>query len=171
MSKRSRMAEAAKKEHPLREYEVIYILRPDVTKETAEKVATRVSDVVQRLGGKLTRIENWGRRLLSYEINHSRRGLYVYVTYQGDGALVAELERNFRMLDEVIRFQTVKIGDEAAHAEIDPETLKFEAEDAPLDEEEGLTLEQRLGLVASPRGEYPVSDDLREEEEALEDFS
>jgi len=165
------MAEAAKREHPLREYEVIYILRPDVTKETAEKVATRVSDVVARMNGKLTRIENWGRRLLAYEINHSRRGLYVYFTYQGDGALVAELERNFRMLDEVVRFQTVKIGEEAVQAEIDPERIKFEAEDAPAEIDEGLTLEQRLGLVASPRNEYHVNDDLREEEEALEDFS
>jgi small subunit ribosomal protein S6 len=165
------MAEAAKKEHPLREYEVIYILRHDVTKETAEKVATRVSDVVTRMGGKLTRIENWGRRLLAYEINHSRRGLYVYLTYQGEGALVAELERNFRLLDEVVRFQTVKIGEEAVDAEIDPERLKFEAEDAPAEEDEGLSIEQRLGLVASPRGEYPVNDELREEEEALEDFS
>jgi small subunit ribosomal protein S6 len=165
------MAEAAKKEHPLREYEVIYILKPDVSKETAEKVATRVSDVVSRMGGKLTRIENWGRRPLAYEINHSRRGLYVYLTYQGDGALVAELERNFRLLDEVVRFQTVKIGDEAGSEAVDPEQLKFEAEDAPADDEGGLTLEQRLGLVASPRGEYHVNDDLREEEEALEDFS
>jgi small subunit ribosomal protein S6 len=163
------MAELAKKEHPLREYEVIYILRPDVSKETAEKVAVRVSDVVSRMGGKLTRIENWGRRPLAYEINHSRRGLYVYLTYQGDGALVAELERNFRLLDEVVRFQTVKIGDEAAAQDVDPEQVKFE--DAPLDEEGGLTLEQRLGLVASPRSEYHVNDDLREEEEALEDFS
>lgn len=164
------MAEPAKKEHPLREYEVICILRPDVTKEVAEKVATRITDVVSRLGGKLTRIENWGRRLLAYEIEHHKRGLYIYSTYLGDGALVSELERNFRMLDEVIRFQTVKLNDEsdtnAAAAE-----LAFEAEDAPSEEEEDLTLEQRLGLAASPRGEFH-SDDMGDDDDDddAEDF-
>lgn len=165
------MAEVQKKEHPLREYEVIYILKPDVTKEVAEKVATRVSDVVARMGGVLTRIENWGRRMLAYEIAHSRRGLYVYATYRGDGALVAELERNFRMLDEVIRFQSVKLADVAATAEVSSESLRFEAEDAPAEEEQGLTLEQRLGLVASPNREYQSHDELSDEEEAMEDFS
>lgn len=166
------MAEAVKKELPLREYEVIYILRSDVAKEVAEKVATRVSDVVARMGGKLTRIENWGRRLLAYEIDHQKRGLYVYVTYQGDGALVAELERNFRMLDEVIRFQTVKLADESVSGEVNPEQLQFQADDAPAEEEEELTLEQRLGLVASPRSEFTApEDELAEDEEIPEEFA
>lgn len=165
------MAEPQKKEHPLREYEVIYILKPDVTKEVAEKVATRVSDVISKMGGVMTRIENWGRRMLAYEIAHSKRGLYVYVAYRGDGALVAELERNFRMLDEVIRFQSVKIADVAAQAPVSNEVLVFEAEDAPAEEDEGLTLEQRLGLVASPNREYQSSDEMSDEDEVMEDFS
>lgn len=165
------MAEPQKKEHPLREYEVIYILKPDVTKEVAEKVATRVSDVIARMGGTMTRIENWGRRMLAYEIAHSKRGLYVYVAYRGDGALVAELERNFRMLDEVIRFQSVKIADEAEDAPVSGESLLFEAEDAPAEEDEGLTLEQRLGLAASPNRELEQRDELADEEEVMEEFS
>lgn len=165
------MAEPQKKEHPLREYEVIYILKPDVTKEVAEKVATRVSDVVAKMGGVLTRIENWGRRMLAYEIAHSKRGLYVYAAYRGDGALVAELERNFRMLDEVVRFQSVKIADEAETEPVSGESLVFEAEDAPAEEDEGLTLEQRLGLAASPRNEFQSPDELSDEDEVMEDFS
>ncbi len=146
------MAETAKKELPLREYEVVYILRPDVSKETAERVAGRVEDVVAREGGKLTRVENWGRRALAYEINSHKRGVYVYVSYLGQGALVAELERNFRLLDEVIRFQTVKIADEPGDVEIDAEAIKFEAVEPPAEGEEvDLTIEQELGLVDGPR--------------------
>lgn len=146
------MAEAAKKELPLREYEVIYILRADVSKDTSEKVATRVEDVVTREGGKLTRVENWGRRLLAYEIGSNKRGVYVYVSYLGDGALVAELERNFRLIDEVIRFQTVKVSDEPGDVEVDAEAIKFQAVEPPAEgEEEDLTIEQELGLVDSPR--------------------
>jgi len=147
------MAEAAAiKGLPLREYEVIYILRADVSKETAERIATRVEDVVAREGGKLTRVENWGRRPLAYEINASRRGVYVYVSYLGQGNVVAELERNFRLLDEVIRFQTVKVNDEPGDVVVDAESIKFEAVEPPAEgEEEELTIEQELGLVDSPR--------------------
>lgn len=145
------MAESAKKELPLREYEAIYILRADVSKEAAERIALRVQEVVTREGGKLTSVENWGRRALAYEIGAHKRGVYVYVSYLGNGALVAELERNFRMLDEVVRFQTVKLTDEPEHKEIDAEAVKFHAVEAPAEEEEELTIEQQLGLVDGPR--------------------
>jgi len=147
------MAEAQAAALPLREYETIYVLRPDLSKATLEKVASRVEDVVNREGGKLTLVENWGRRALAYLIEHQKRGVYVYVKYLGDGALVAEIERNFRMLDEVMRFQTVKVseGIDPANVVVDAEALKFEAEDPPAEEEEGLTYEQELGLVEGPR--------------------
>lgn len=147
------MAEAQAAALPLREYETIYVLRPDLPKATLEKVASRVEDVVGREGGKMTLVENWGRRPLAYPIQHQKRGVYVYVKYLGDGAVVAEVERNFRMLDEVMRFQTVKVSDgiDPANVVIDAEALKFEAEEPPAEEEDGLTYEQELGLVEGPR--------------------
>jgi ribosomal protein S6 len=90
------MSKAAAVALPPREYEAVYILRPDLNKETSERVADRVAEVIAREGGTLTLVENWGRRPMSYEIQHYKRGVYVYINYLGDGALVAELERNFR---------------------------------------------------------------------------
>lgn len=171
------MAEAQKVELPPRLYEAVYILRPDVSKETSEKVALRVAEVITREGGTLTLVENWGRRPMSYEIQHSKRGVYVYINYLGDGALVAELERNFRLLDEVMRFQTVKISDSPEAIEVDEERIKFDAVEPPVDgEEDDLTLEQELGLVHAPRSFHrnddaddsdssDGSDDGEEEEE------
>jgi small subunit ribosomal protein S6 len=144
------MSEAAVAELPPRLYEAIYILRPDVSKEAAEKVAARVQEVVDRGKGSLTLVESWGRRPLAYSINHKKRGVYVYVNYLGDGALVAELERNFRMLDEVIRFQTVKLADDAEVPTA--EDVRIEAyEPPPEGEEDELSIEQELGLVVAPR--------------------
>lgn len=146
------MSQAAKVELPPRLYEAVYILRPDVSKETSEKVALRVAEVINREGGTLTLVENWGRRVLSYEIQHYKRGVYVYINYLGDGALVAELERNFRLLDEVMRFQTVKIADSPEGVEVDEERVKFEAVEPPVEgEDEDMTLEQELGLVQGAR--------------------
>ena len=159
------MAEAAEKAKlPPREYEVIYIVRPDVDKETSERIAQRVSEVISKGEGTLTLVENWGRRPLAYPIHHYKRGNYVYVTFLGDGALVAELERNFRLLDEVMRFQTVKLSDDPGEVEVDAERTKFEAvEPAENEEEDDLTLEQELGLVASPRQHYRQDHDSQDD--------
>lgn len=146
------MTQAANVGLPPREYEVIYILRPDLAKDTAERVAKRVDEVVAREGGTLTLVENWGRRPMAYELQHYKRGNYVYVNFLGNGALVAELERNFRLLDEVMRFQTIKLSDDPGEVEVDETQVVFEAVEPPAEgEEEDLTLEQELGLVQAPR--------------------
>ncbi len=146
------MTQAVPAALPPREYEVLYILRPDITKEKAEKVAKRVEEVIGREGGTLTLVENWGRRVMAYEIQHQKRGNYVFINYLGDGALVAELERNFRLLDEVMRFQTVKVSDNPGEVEVDASRIVFEAQDPPEGGDEmDLTLEQELGLVQTPR--------------------
>ena len=69
-----------------REYETIYVLRPDVAKDSQEKIAQRVGEAVTREGGKLTTIENWGRRQLAYAVKKVKRGVYVYAKYVGGGA-------------------------------------------------------------------------------------
>lgn len=166
------MAEAQKAALPLREYESIYVLRPDLAKATLEKVAGRVEDVIGREGGKLTLVENWGRRALAYKVQKYTRGVYVYVKYLGDGKTVSELERNFRLLDEVMKFQTVKVADgiNPADVAIDAEAVKFEAEEPPSAEDEPeLTLEQQLGLVEGaklPREERDdYGDDFDQEDD------
>jgi small subunit ribosomal protein S6 len=161
------MTSVAQAALPPRQYEVIYILRPDITKETAERVAGRVEEVVSREGGKLTLVENWGRRPMAYEIQHHKRGNYVYVQFLGNGALVAELERNFRLLDEVMRFQTVKLSDDPGEVEVDAERIKFEAIEPPVEgEEEELSLEQELGLVQGPR---PIRSSSRDDDDMSDD--
>lgn len=152
--------------HPPRLYEAIYILRPDVSKEAAERVAARVQEVIARGEGKLTLVETWGRRPLAYSIQHSKRGVYVYINYLGDGALVAELERNFRMLDEVIRFQTVKLADEAEAPESGEVAFEVYEPAAEGDEEE-LTIEQELGLVQMPRSIRNSDDDDDDDDDRL----
>jgi small subunit ribosomal protein S6 len=142
---------------PVREYETIYVLRPDVTREVQERVASRIEEVVGREGGKLTQIENWGRRQLAYSVKKFRRGVYVYFKYVGGGQAVSEVERNLRMLDDVLKYQTVQV-----RAEIDPGTLeinaadvKFEAVEPPADDEPDESIERLLGFIESPERERP----------------
>src|SRR5262249_22949020 len=90
-----------------REYETIYILKPDVDADTAERVGGRVADVVGREAGRLTKVESWGRRRLAYDIGKQKRGVYFYLKYLGNGRTVSEIERNLRLTDGVMKYQTV----------------------------------------------------------------
>jgi small subunit ribosomal protein S6 len=113
--------------HRAREYETIYILRPNAGEEAADKVAGRVVEVCGKLKGKLVEVDVWGRRRLAYKIKGHGRGVFYYLRYLGYPGLVQEIERNLRMLDGVLKFQSVKLKDEIdpATVEVDPEAIKF----------------------------------------------
>jgi small subunit ribosomal protein S6 len=156
---------ATSTEH-LREYETIYILRPDVDADGADKVAQRVTEVVEREKGRVVKFEAWGRRKLAYEVNKQRKGVYVYVKYLGKGGLVLELERNLRLADAVLKHLTVQLRDDvdAAAVTIDPEEVKFRRLELPPEEEEKISREKQLGLIEGERPER----ERREEDEFAE---
>lgn len=135
-----------------REYETIYILQPQVDPDEADRIAGRVTEAVTKLNGKLTKLDNWGKRRLAYPIRKHTRGVFVLVRYIGIGDIVAEVERNLRLLDQVIRHQTVCIGVEGVTLDvaIDPEEIKFRRLEVTADEEEP-NLEQRLGMLEDQR--------------------
>jgi small subunit ribosomal protein S6 len=150
-----------------KEYETIYILRSDVDADTAEKVQSRVAEVVDRETGKLVKVEAWGRRKLAYPVGKQRKGVYVYVKYVGRGGLVQELERNLKLADSVIKFQTVLVREDVdmGGVAVDPEEVKMARLELPPEEEEKESRERALGLVDlgpdAPRSMRPP----REEEE------
>lgn len=100
-----------------REYETIYILRPDIDADEADKIAARVTEVIEKQRGRLLKVDNWGRRRLEYSIAKQNKGIYILLRYLGFNDLVAELERNLRMMDPVIKHMTVLM-----EKEVDPES-------------------------------------------------
>ena len=123
----------------LREYETIFILRPDASTEQIHGVNTRVRRIIEESGGNLVRVDNWGKRKLAYEIKKELKGIYLYWLYLGGAELVAEVERNLRMLDIVVRYYTVKVDDtvdpEARPSQMDEESFAATATTVP-DEED-----------------------------------
>ena len=110
-------------ERRAREYELIYILRPTVDNSEVTRVLDRVKEVVSNLQGCMLQVDNWGRRKLAYPINKSTRGVFVYLRFAGFEDLIAEIERNLRLLDSVIRFQTILLKDrvDLASYNVNPE--------------------------------------------------
>lgn len=158
-----------------REYELVYILRPAVAPSEAKRVSDRVSDVIGRAGARLTRVDNWGKRKLAYTIKTAggrhTRGVFVYVRFVALNDVVSELERNLRNLDEVIRFQTVRL--EALYdmdaLEVDPEEVAFREIEVTEDEEEP-SFEESLGMRTRerPRAEAPADEETPDEETETE---
>lgn len=132
-----------------KEYETIYILRSDVDADTADKVQNRVAEVIGRDEGKLVKVESWGRRKLAYPVSKQKKGVYIYVKYVGRGGLVQELERNLKLQDSVLKFQTVLTSAEVdvQSVTVDPEEIKFQRLELPAEEEEKESREKALGLV------------------------
>lgn len=153
----------------IKEYETIYILRSDVDAESAERVQSRVGDAIEREQGKIVKVEAWGRRRLAYPIGKQRRGVYVYVKYVGGGGLVAEVERNLKLQDAVMKFMTVQTSDEVdlAALKIDPEEAKLGKFELPPETEPEESREKQLGLI--DLSEAPRSMHRREDGEEFGD--
>jgi small subunit ribosomal protein S6 len=158
------VAERPPLKHHSREYETIYILRFDVDADTAERVQGRIADAVEREHGKLVKVETWGRRRLAYPIRKHRRGVYVYVKYVGAGGLVAEIERNLKLQDAVVKYMTVQTAEniDLAALQIDPEETKLAKLEPPPEDEKEESREKQLGLIDlgpdAPRPPRPPED-------------
>ncbi len=95
-----------------RVYEVMFIIRPDVDDDEAEKLITNFSSTVTTGGGVVKSVEKLGRRKLAYMVRKFNDGNYVLLTIEADGAVVLELERRLRVTEPVIKFITVRVDEE-----------------------------------------------------------
>ena len=107
----------------LREYETIFLVRPDLAEDLVDKIVERMRGIVHRDGGKVIKVENWGKKKAAYEVKKNLRAVYLRFLYLGSTRMVAEFERNLRMTDDVLKYQSVKIAEN-----IDPTTRQVEAD-------------------------------------------
>jgi len=93
-------------------YEVMFIVRPDVEDEEADKLIAGFSSTVTTGGGVVKSVEKMGRRKLAYMVRKFAEGNFVLLTIEANGAVVLELERRLRVTEPVIKFITVRIDEE-----------------------------------------------------------
>src|ERR1700730_7905512 len=93
----------------LREYETLFLVRPDLAEDLVDKIVERMRGIVHRDGGKVIKVENWGKKKTAYEVKKNLRAIYIRFLYLGDVKAVAEFERNLRMTDDVLKYQSVKL--------------------------------------------------------------
>jgi small subunit ribosomal protein S6 len=98
----------------MRTYEVMFIVRPDITEEDADKLISTLQSQVESAGGKFKNVERMGKRRLAYMVRRFQEGLYILLTVEGGGELIHELERRLRVTEPVIKFLTVRVDEEQA---------------------------------------------------------
>ncbi len=93
----------------MRNYEAMYIIRPGFEDEKYAEIVEKFNAIIGANGGEVVKTDLWGKRRLAYEIEKVREGYYVLVTFKAEPELPAELERNFRIADDVMRYMVVRL--------------------------------------------------------------
>jgi small subunit ribosomal protein S6 len=91
----------------MRNYEVVFIVHPDLDDNALKGIVDRVQSWITDSGGSIMKIDHWGKLRLAYSIRKQREGQYVCVEAQFAPKFSAELERNLRFLEPVLRFSII----------------------------------------------------------------
>ena len=92
-------------------YEHVFLARQDASTQQVEELTTQMTGIVEQLGGKVVKMENWGVRSLTYRMNKNRKAYFVLLNIDGPSAAVAEIERQERISEDVIRYLTVRVDE------------------------------------------------------------
>jgi len=90
-------------------YEHVFLARQDASTQQVEELTTQITGVIEGLGGKVVKMESWGVRSLTYRMNKNRKAHFVLLNIDGPSAVVAEIERQERINEDVIRYLTVRV--------------------------------------------------------------
>ena len=90
----------------MRKYETIFVLKPNLEEEKRNALIEKFTGIINS-DGEVVKVNEWGNRRLAYEIQKLREGYYVLVDFKANTTLPAELERNYKIADDVIRYIVV----------------------------------------------------------------
>ena len=92
-------------------YETVFIIRQDVSSAHTQTLADDFAKIIADKGGKVVETEHWGLKTLAYKINKNRKGHYVLFISEAPHAAIAEMERQMRLHEDVLRYMTLRLED------------------------------------------------------------
>lgn len=124
----------------LREYETLFLLKSEVADEAIDRLKERLREVVLREQGKVLKFTHWGKKKTAFVVARQTRASYVHCSFLGTPGIVAEVERNLSLSEDVTKFLSTRIADD-----VDPDTravepdvkLAGDADERPRSEREG----------------------------------
>ena len=95
-------------------YEHVFLARQDVSAQQVEELTAQLTGVIEQLGGKVTKLEQWGVKSLSYRVRKNRKAHFTFMNVDAPSAALNEIERQERLNEDVLRYLTIRVD---AHEE------------------------------------------------------
>ena len=92
----------------MNKYELAVVVSAKIEDEERAATIEKVKAYVERFGGNVTNVDEWGKKRLAYEIQKMREGYYYFISFEAEATAPAEIEGRLRIMDNVIRFLVVK---------------------------------------------------------------
>ena len=92
-------------------YEHVFLARQDVSAQQVEELTAQITGVIQQLGGKVTKLEQWGLRSLSYRVRKNRKAHFTFMNVDAPPAALNEVERQERLNEDVLRYLTIRVDE------------------------------------------------------------
>ncbi|MEN8256694.1 MAG: 30S ribosomal protein S6 [Thermodesulfobacteriota bacterium] len=118
----------------MEKYETISIIRPNVSEDIIAAISDKTADIIKDAGGEILKVDQWGLKQLAYPIKKEPNGYYVYTVFSGNGAGIDEMERIFKIDDNVLKYMTIKLDKnfvltDKSYADQDEDSESSETED------------------------------------------
>jgi len=104
----------------MRYYETLYLLKPNLTDEDYQDTVNKFNNLIDQYKGVRIKVDEWGKKTLAYEVKKFSKGFYILVHYCGEPEINDKLNRAFKLDDKVLKYQTIKLSDNANLEELKP---------------------------------------------------
>lgn len=101
-------------------YEIMFIVNPDIGEDEREKLISRLKNTISKNKGDIIRLDDMGIKSLAYKIQKKFRGHYFLIYLEGPGAMVSEVERFFKLDENIVRFVIVKLEKGVTRQDLEP---------------------------------------------------
>ena len=92
----------------MNKYELTVVVNAKIEDDVRVATVEKVKEYVARYGGKVTNVDEWGKKRLAYEIQKMKEGFYYFIQFEADATAPAEIERHVRIMENVIRYLCVR---------------------------------------------------------------
>lgn len=100
-------------------YETLFVVKPTLTEQEIASQVAKIKDILTREGAELIATDDMGMRRLAYAVEKQTRGYYTVLYYKAEGSKIAEIERNLKINEDIIKFLTVKYATKKEIAQFD----------------------------------------------------
>ena len=113
----------------MNKYELVYVIDTALDDDARKVVIDRFNGMIEQEGGKVLKVDEWGKRRLAYPINYKTEGYYVLVNFESEATLPREIERTMQIAESILRYPIVKVEEKRSNVKPRPERKAPEVEE------------------------------------------